>query len=95
MAENEITRQELYDAIERQNKYIEQIVSSGFLAINQRLDISNGRTSKLEDRFMESEKIIAVLRDRAREAESKAMDAQISATASKWISAVIAVGGGR
>lgn len=41
---------------------------------------------------MESEKIIAVLRDRAREAESKAMDAQISATASKWISAVIAGG---
>lgn len=90
MSFENITRQELYDAIERQSAYLEQIVTNGFSAVNKRLDVANGRTSKLEDRLVEAEKVIAVLKDRAFSAEDKATRAQISATTSKWISAFVA-----
>lgn len=85
-----ISRQELYDAIERQSEHLEKILDRGFDAVTQRMDTANGRTNKLEDKLQTVEKTVAVLFDRATQAETKAVTAQHSAGNSKWWASAIA-----
>lgn len=86
----EISRQELYDAIDRQNEHLERVIMQGFEAVNRRLDIANGRTSKLEDRQQAMEKTVAVLEDRAATATKAASASRAVASNSKWWATSIA-----
>lgn len=81
---NPISRQELYNAIDRQNEHLEKVILQGFTSVNQRLDVANGRTSKLEDRQIIVEKSVAILEDRANQAAQVADKSKVVASNSKW-----------
>jgi hypothetical protein len=85
-----LTRQELYDAIDRQSERLERIIDKGFDNVTKRMDIANGRTTKLEDRQVAVEKDVAVLLDRASVAEATAQRASSVASNSKWWSTGLA-----
>jgi predicted nucleic acid-binding Zn-ribbon protein len=82
--ENPVSRGELYASIDRQNAHLEKVMTAGFDAIKQRLDVANGRTSKLEERMGKTEQYVAVLEDRAKQSEGKATEAENKAVKSKW-----------
>jgi len=77
--EDNVTREELYSAIDRQSTHLEKLLDAGFGGITSRLDIANGRTSKLEDRVHTVEQIAAILKDRANVAEVRANTAETTA----------------
>ena len=99
MADN-VTREELYSAIDRQSLYLEKILTAGFDGIKQRQDTANGRTNKLEDRMSAAEQIQAILMDRAEKAETKATEASYSVASVEsklgnnkwWASAIVGAG---
>lgn len=85
-----ITRQELQETQDRQSLHLEKIIDRGFDAVNKRLDVANGRTNKLEDRVIITERDVAILLDRANTAETKALKAEQVAGNSKWWATALA-----
>jgi hypothetical protein len=90
--ESPVSRGELYSAIDRQNAHLEKVISQGFEAVNRRLDVSNGRTGKLEDRQHTVERAVAILEDRAETASKTADDSRAVAINSKWWATAITGG---
>lgn len=90
-----VTRNEMYEALKRQSEFLETVMKNGFEGLNQRMDVANGRTTKLEDRQNATDQVVAVLLDRAKQAEKKAEHAENVATNAKWwgsLAATLGVG---
>lgn len=64
MSDDNPSRMEIYDAIDRLERSLKNYLDQGFNGLNQRMDVANGRTTKNETSINALEVQVGILLDR-------------------------------